>query len=73
MKNLISRMIGAAHHFTGFDFAVFKISLLSIGILLGTYFASFFHAWIIPVWVIAGVSAIILWILVLRNMRGPRN
>jgi hypothetical protein len=73
MKNLISRMLGAARHFTGFDFAVFKICLLCTGLLLGSYFAPFFHAWIIPVWILAAISAVSLWIIILRNMRGPKH
>lgn len=73
MKNLIPRMLDAVRHFTGFHFAIFKICLLSIGILLGTYFATFFHSWIMIVWIIAIVAIISMWIITLRNMRGPKS
>ncbi len=73
MKNLISRMLDAARHFTGFDFVIFKICLLSIGILLGTYFAIFFQSWIVIVWIVAVLTIVILWIITLRNMRNPKH
>lgn len=66
-------MLDAARRFTGFDFAIFKICLLSIGILLGTYFANFFQSWIVIVWIVAVLTIVILWITTLRNMRKPKH
>lgn len=73
MKNLLSRMLNAAHRFTGFNFVIFKICLLSIGILLGTYFANFFRSWILILWIIAVITIISMWIITFRNMKSPKN
>lgn len=61
MSNFIKNLIESAHHFTGLDFAVFKICLISIGILLGSYFSCFFMQYTLIVWVIAVIS--LVWLL----------
>jgi len=58
MSNLITSLLKAARQFTIVDFGAFKICLLSIGILLGTYFSNFFSANISIIWIIA----IITWL-----------
>jgi small multidrug resistance family-3 protein len=73
MKNLISRLLHAAHHFTGFDFAVLKISLIFIGILLGAYFSNFFQTWIVVVWIIAITSLAAILIITIRKTKEPKD
>lgn len=64
MTNVIKKMINAAHNFKAMDFAVFKICLLSVGILLGTYFSIFFQNYITLIWVVAVLTWVILIIQV---------
>lgn len=59
MKKFIETMLRAANQFKAFDFAIFKIYLVSVGILLGAYFAQFWLNNIIIIWVIAILSAVI--------------
>lgn len=66
MKNFINKLVNAAHQFTGLDFAIFKICLLTIGILLGAYFSVFFLKYISIIWVVAIVTWCILIIKVIR-------
>lgn len=61
MGNVIKNLIEAARHFTGSDFAIFKICLLSIGILLGSYFSSFFMQYTLIVWVVAVIT--LVWLI----------
>lgn len=52
MKALIDRLLDAARKYDVWDFGWFKLTLLSFGIILGTYFDEFFEAWIAVVWVL---------------------
>lgn len=61
MANVIKKLIASAHHFTGADFAVFKICLIFIGILLGSYFRDFFMQFTLIVWVVAVIS--LVWLI----------
>jgi len=56
MKNLIDKLMNKAKNFCILDYAVFKVTLLSAGILLGTYLSSFFLNTIWLVWIIFAVS-----------------
>lgn len=69
MSNLIKHLVDTARHFTGADFAVFKICLISIGILLGSYFGAFFLEYISFIWLIAMITWGILIIRVFRNYK----
>jgi small multidrug resistance family-3 protein len=66
MSNIIRNLVHAAHRFTGADFAVFKICLLAIGILLGAYFSSFFLKYISAIWIVAILTWLILMIQIVR-------
>lgn len=66
MGNLIKNLIESAHHFTGADFAVFKICLLAIGILLGSYFSSFFLQYSVIIWIVAVITFVALVIQTAR-------
>ncbi len=69
MKTLLNRLMDAAHRFTAMDFAIFKICLLCMGILLGAYFSSFFHAYIVIVWIVFVVTWLSMLFLVGRYMK----
>ena len=61
MKDFINKMIKSAHHFTVTDFAAFKLCLLSIGILLGSYFTHFFMQYTLIIWVVGVIS--LVWLI----------
>jgi small multidrug resistance family-3 protein len=42
MKNLINKILAAANKYTVLDYSLLKLTLVSLGILIGTYFSSFF-------------------------------
>lgn len=56
MKNWIDYFMSQVRHFTIMDFAFFKLTLLSLGILLGSYFSPFFRSIIALVWIIFLIS-----------------
>ncbi len=58
MKKLIKRVEEAAQRFRAADFALFKIYLAAVGVLLGAYFAPFFIANILWVWAVAVVAGV---------------
>ncbi len=70
MKSFIKNLIESAHSFTGADYVVFKICLLSIGILLGSYFSYFFMQYTLIIWVLAVIS--LIW-LINKTMQYYRN
>lgn len=61
MNEFIQRLMKAARKLTVTDFACLKICLLSLGILLGAYFAQFFLSHTFFLWVIFIASYI--WIM----------
>ncbi len=58
MKSLIKRIEAAAQRFCAVDYALFKLYLAAVGVLLGAYFAPFFVAHICWVWVVAVVAGV---------------
>lgn len=61
MKAFIDRLMNAARKFTVSDFASLKITLISIGIILGVYFAEFFRSYLMLLWIVFLVSYV--WII----------
>lgn len=61
MKKLIDKTLNAAKMYNVFDYAWFKVTLCSLGILLGTYFSQFFLNYISIVWAVFIISYI--WII----------
>lgn len=61
MSALIQRTLKAARNFTLMDYACLKITLIFLGILLGTYFAEFFLNHTVFLWVVFIISY--LWIM----------
>ncbi|MDD2233767.1 MAG: hypothetical protein PHZ11_01370 [Desulfitobacteriaceae bacterium] len=70
MRAFIQRLLKAAGKYTITDYAFFKATLISLGILLGAYFAQFFlnHAFFL--WAVFIVSY--LWIMY-RTLITHRN
>ncbi len=56
MKKLIRNLLTAARRYGILDFAVFKLALLLIGIVLGMYLHEFFFGLRWLVWILAAVS-----------------
>jgi putative Mn2+ efflux pump MntP len=61
MKKLINRLLNAAKKYNAWDYALFKITLCSFGVLLGTYFSQFFLKYMPIVWVIFIIAYV--WIM----------
>lgn len=61
MKNLINKLLGAAKKYTVLDYGFLKITLISFGILIGTYFSNFFSNYTSLLWIIFLISY--LWII----------
>lgn len=60
MKKFIEFTLGKASKFGIWDYAAFKICLISLGIILGAYFSHFFLSWISVIWAIFVLSYIYL-------------
>ena len=56
MKTLINYLMSQVRKFSVVDFAFFKLTLLSAGILLGSYFAAFFQEIIVFLWILFVIS-----------------
>ena len=61
MKRFIDRALNAAKLYNVWDYGWLKVTLISFGILVGTYFAQFFHQFIVIVWAVFALSYI--WII----------
>ena len=61
MREFINRALEAAKHYNVWDWGCLKVTLASIGILLGAYFAQFFMQYIYFVWAIFILSYV--WIM----------
>lgn len=53
MSKIINKMVDAARKYSAFDFAIFKITLILVGIILGTYLWEFFVQYINITWILA--------------------
>ncbi len=56
MKKWLDYLMSQAHKYTVVDFGFLKLALLSAGILLGSYFATFFQSIIALIWLLFFVS-----------------
>ena len=61
MSAFIKRLLKAARMYTVMDYAFLKITLVSFGILLGSYFSRFFLNYTFLLWVIFIISY--LWVM----------
>lgn len=69
MSTFVKKLLDAARTFTALDFAIFKICLLAIGVLLGAYFSQFFLEYIDFVWMIAILTWVFLMVRIARFFR----
>ena len=60
MKEFINKALMSARNYTVWDYGILKISLISLGILLGTYFSQFFIKNILWVWIVYLISFIFI-------------
>jgi len=61
VREFISSVMKGTKKYTTSDFALLKLCLVALGILLGVYFTGFFGKNILPVWIVAIISYI--WIM----------
>ena len=60
MRKLIDKAMDSTKKYTIWDFACLKIALISVGILLGAYFSTFFISYISLIWIIFIASYILI-------------
>lgn len=70
MKGFIDTMLQRTHRYNLWDFGALKITLIAVGILLGTYFSEFFSAKVIDVWIIFGVT---YWFILYKTLVAYRK
>ncbi len=70
MCSLINTLMNAMRKFTVVDLGLFKIYLVSVGVLLGSYFSAFFIRHISVVWTVAVVTLIIVVVQLVRYSCG---
>lgn len=56
MNKLFNKALNSTKKYTIWDFGLLKITLISLGILLGTYFSNFFLSIIMLIWIIFVIS-----------------
>lgn len=61
MKELVNKTLNAAKKYNAWDYAWFKLTLCSLGVLLGAYFSQFFLKYISIVWAIFIIAYV--WIM----------
>ncbi|MFI3239969.1 MAG: hypothetical protein R3Y22_05200 [Bacteroidales bacterium] len=66
MKDFIISITNAARKFNPLDYAIFKIYLISIGIILGAYLSSFFIKIITVMWTIVLITCVYVMFQLLR-------
>ncbi len=56
MKNLVNKLLSTTKKYTVLDYSFLKITLISLGILIGTYFSNFFLNYTSLLWIIFLIS-----------------
>lgn len=67
MKKFIEKMQRAANKFTVVDYACFKIYMISVGVLLGVYFALFLRIYINAIWSVAILAGLFTILRLVEN------
>lgn len=62
MKNPITTLLAIGQRFSALDFGVFKVLLLSIGVVLGITFSHFFYQYRAIVWILLLVT--LVWLII---------
>mgnify|MGYP000876367172 FL=1 len=60
MKNLVNKLLSTTKKYTVLDYSFLKITLISLGILIGTYFSNFFLNYTSLLWIIFLISYIFI-------------
>lgn len=68
MRNFLNRLLESAKKYTIFDYGCLKITLISLGILLGTYLPKFFLSYTSLIWIIFIVSYICIIYRTFKHM-----
>jgi hypothetical protein len=68
MRTFLSKLLDSARKYTIMDYVFFKITLISLGILLGTYFSKFFSSHTLLLWIIFAVSYIYIIYKTIKHM-----
>ncbi len=61
MKKFIEHVLKATRKYNVMDWSILKVCLIALGIILGTYFASFFRTILPIVWIILILTYV--WIM----------
>lgn len=61
MRHFIESAMRATKKYTVLDFGILKVTLVSFGILLGTYFSEFFLRHTGTLWIVFLVTYIFIW------------
>ncbi len=67
MKKFLEKIHRSANQFSMVDFALFKIYIFAVGILVGAYFAPFWLTHISVVWVVAAASCVVVLTQLIRR------
>ena len=68
MRTFLSKLLDSARKYTIMDYGFLKITLISFGILLGTYFSKFFSSHTLLLWIIFTVSYIYIIYRTIKHM-----
>ena len=68
MRNFLNRLLESARKYTIMDYACLKITLISLGILIGAYFSKFFLSYTSLLWIIFIVSYITIIYKTIKHM-----
>ena len=60
MKNLVNKLLSTTKKYTVLDYSFLKITFISLGILIGTYFSNFFLNYTSLLWIIFLISYIFI-------------
>lgn len=69
MMNFLNRLLRIAQGFKLWDYVWFKLTLVSAGVILGMYFHQFFFELRPLLWILFGISYLIMIVTVVKNYK----
>jgi len=54
------------------EFGLFKACVISYGMLIGIYFYEYVKNWVVPIWIVLGITAtwtILLWVKKMKHQQ----
>jgi hypothetical protein len=66
------KFLQAKTTWTNAEFGLFKICVISYGMLIGIYFHTFLENWVFPLWIIlsiTGTATLLLWIKKMKHQQ----